>query len=95
MASLWLLVVVMTIPDTEASNRPHGQDGGPRQVKRKRDGQGKTSTPKPTLVSHCSVESDQQAGVRFSTKDGGTLMRLQAYLHHLRKLSFRFEKTKT
>ncbi|KAG7226835.1 hypothetical protein INR49_014184 [Caranx melampygus] len=39
-ASLWLLVVAMTIPETEGMNRPRGQEGGTRQVKRKRDGQG-------------------------------------------------------
>ncbi|XP_026162385.1 extracellular matrix protein 2 isoform X2 [Mastacembelus armatus] len=38
-ASLWLLVV-LTISDTQARNRPHNQDGETRQGKRKRDEQG-------------------------------------------------------
>ncbi|XP_071350961.1 extracellular matrix protein 2 isoform X1 [Trachinotus anak] len=38
-ASLWLLVVLI-IPDTQAWNRPHNQDGETRRGKRKRHGQG-------------------------------------------------------
>ncbi|XP_029358503.1 extracellular matrix protein 2 [Echeneis naucrates] len=37
--SLWLLVV-LTVPNTQARNRPHNQDGEARQRMRKRDGQG-------------------------------------------------------
>ncbi|XP_041812089.1 extracellular matrix protein 2 isoform X2 [Chelmon rostratus] len=38
-ASLWLLVA-LTIPDTQARNRPRNQDGGSHRGKRKRDGHG-------------------------------------------------------
>lgn len=40
-ASLWLLVV-LTIPDVQARNRPHTQDGEMHRGKKKKDGQGKT-----------------------------------------------------
>lgn len=40
-ASLWLLVV-LTVSDAQARNRPRNQDGEMRRGKRKRDGQGKT-----------------------------------------------------
>ncbi|XP_056258323.1 extracellular matrix protein 2 isoform X4 [Seriola aureovittata] len=38
-ANLWLLVV-LTIPDTQARNRPHSQDGETRRGRRMRDGPG-------------------------------------------------------
>lgn len=40
-ASLWLLVA-LTIPDTQARNRPQDKDAETRRGKRKRDGHGRT-----------------------------------------------------
>ncbi|XP_040889589.1 extracellular matrix protein 2 isoform X2 [Toxotes jaculatrix] len=52
-ASLWLLVV-LTIPDTLARNRPRNQDGETRRTKRKRDGQGhgrgRAGRPRPLKI---------------------------------------------
>lgn len=69
MASLWLLVAVLTVPHTEARNGPHAQDGGPRMVKRKRDGQGETSTAKPTLMLSSQIRTCCRVqGVQLSFK---------------------------
>ncbi|XP_047438984.1 extracellular matrix protein 2 [Mugil cephalus] len=52
-ANLWL-IVVLTIPDAQARNRPHIQDGENRHGKRKRDGKGhgraKAGTSRPLKI---------------------------------------------